>query len=239
MIVVRDVGGAYFRRRYTILFCSLIVTMVASPVAGALGLSGTLIDWLLGANLAIAVAPVEVGRKRNILLIVMAVLLSARAVAGWMGESVLSELSLGFWTLLGLVAAGVALRFAMQAGRIDTEHLCAALSAYLLAGIYFGLLYWVVEQVHAGSFNAAGAFSRTGALYFSFVTLATLGYGDIVPRTDVTRGLAIVEGIGGQLFLAVLVARLVSLYSSPTRLDEDQITSDLPDAADKSDRIAN
>jgi hypothetical protein len=50
------------------------------------------------------------------------------------------------------------------------------------------------------------------AFYFSFVTLATLGYGDIVPRTDVARGLAIVEGVGGQLFLAVLVARLVSLY---------------------------
>ena len=50
------------------------------------------------------------------------------------------------------------------------------------------------------------------AIYFSFVTLATLGYGDIVPRTDVARGLAIVEGVGGQLSLAVMVARLVSLY---------------------------
>jgi voltage-gated potassium channel Kch len=51
------------------------------------------------------------------------------------------------------------------------------------------------------------------AMYFSFVTLATLGYGDIVPHTDLARGVAMVEGIGGQLFLAVLVARLVSLYS--------------------------
>ena len=51
------------------------------------------------------------------------------------------------------------------------------------------------------------------AIYFSFVTLATLGYGDIVPRTDVARGFAIVEGVGGQLFLAVLIARLVSLYA--------------------------
>ena len=50
-------------------------------------------------------------------------------------------------------------------------------------------------------------------MYFSFVTLATLGYGDIVPRTEVAQGLAIVEGVGGQLFLAVLIARLVSLYA--------------------------
>ena len=51
------------------------------------------------------------------------------------------------------------------------------------------------------------------AIYFSFVTLATLGYGDIVPRTDVARGLAIVEGVRGQLFLAVMVAHLLSLYA--------------------------
>jgi hypothetical protein len=56
------------------------------------------------------------------------------------------------------------------------------------------------------------------ANYFSFVTIATLGYGDIVPRSDVSRGLAIFEGVGGQLFLAVMVARLVSLY---TRRTED------------------
>lgn len=212
--VVRDVGGAYFRRRYAILFFSLIITLVAAPVLGALGFSGALIDCLLAANLAIAVVPVEVGTRRNCLVALLAVLWLARPITAWLGHRVLSQLTLGCWTLVGLIAAGMALRFAMRSRRIDTEHLCAALSAYLLTGIYLGLVYWVIEQVHQGSFSAAGGLSRTGALYFSFVTLATLGFGDIVPRTDVTRGLAIVEGVGGQLFLAVLVARLVSLYSS-------------------------
>jgi voltage-gated potassium channel Kch len=72
----------------------------------------------------------------------------------------------------------------------------------------------VLEENWPGSFAAAGDFSRMTAIYFSFVTLSTLGYGDILPRSDVARGLAIVEGIGGQLFLAVLVARLVSLYAA-------------------------
>jgi voltage-gated potassium channel Kch len=79
-----------------------------------------------------------------------------------------------------------------------------------------GLLYWVLGQIHSGMFSDTDL-SRSGAIYFSFVTLATLGYGDIVPRTDVARGLAIVEGVGGQLFLAVLVARLLSLYSTPAK----------------------
>jgi voltage-gated potassium channel Kch len=89
----------------------------------------------------------------------------------------------------------------------------AALSAYLLAGIFFGIFYWVLERIGPGTFNATAEFSGMSAIYFSFVTIATLGYGDIVPRSDVARGLAIVEGVGGQLFLAVMVARLVSLYT--------------------------
>jgi voltage-gated potassium channel Kch len=66
-----------------------------------------------------------------------------------------------------------------------------------------------------GIFTSPTRFSQASAIYFSFVTLATLGYGDITPRGDIARGIAIIEGVGGQLFLAVLVARLVSLYSKP------------------------
>jgi voltage-gated potassium channel len=122
-------------------------------------------------------------------------------------------ITLGVWTIVGLLAAASALKFAMNARMVDTEHLYAALSAYLLAGIFLGHFYWVLEQNWPGSFTHAGDFSRVSAIYFSFVTLATVGYGDIVPRTDVARGLAIVEGVGGQLFLAVLIARLLSLYT--------------------------
>ena len=50
------------------------------------------------------------------------------------------------------------------------------------------------------------------ATSYSFVTLTTLGYGDIVPRSEVVRGLAIMEAVAGQLYLAVMIARLVSLY---------------------------
>ena len=117
------------------------------------------------------------------------------------------------WTVVALIAAGGALSFAFRARSIDGEHVYAALSAYLLAGVFFGNFYWTLEQIWPGTFAFAGGFSPNSAIYFSFVTLATLGYGDIVPRSDVARGLAIVEGVGGQLFLAVLIARLVSLYA--------------------------
>jgi Ion channel len=203
---------SYLRRRYTILFYTLVFTMVASPVIAAFGFRGALMESLLAANLLAAVMPVKAGKSRSVLLAVMIALWLARPVTDWFELRALSAMTLGAWTLIGLFAAALALRFAMGGAKVDAEHLFAALSAYLLAGIYFGLLYWVLEQLHPGTF-ATSNFSRTGATYFSFVTLATIGYGDIVPRTDVARSLAIVEGVGGQLFLAVLVARLLSLYS--------------------------
>jgi len=213
---VHDLGRYYLRHRYSILFYTLLLTMVASPIIAGIGWRGALIESLLAMNLVAAVMPVNAGKKREYLLAAMAVLWLARPFTAWLGHSTLSKLTLAAWTLVGLLAAASALRFAMSGTRVEAEHLLAALSAYLLAGIYFGLLYWAIEQIHPGTF-APPNFSRTGAIYFSFVTLATLGYGDIVPRTDLARGLAVVEGIGGQLFLAVLVARLLSLYSSPAR----------------------
>jgi voltage-gated potassium channel len=156
--------------------------------------------------------PVGTGRSRRVALIFISVVWLARPATAWFDHPVVSAMTLGLWTVIGLFAAASAVRFAMGAVKVDAEHLYAALSAYMLAGTFFGLFYWILEQIEPGTFTVAGDFSRMSAIYFSFVTLATLGYGDIVPRTDVARGLAIFEGVGGQLFLAVMVARLVSLY---------------------------
>jgi hypothetical protein len=205
-------GRAYWKRRYTILFYTLLLTLVMTPLITTFELTGALFDFLLVLSLLAAVLPVDTALSRRVVLPVAALFWLARPLTVWFDHPLISAVTLGLWTLMGLIAAAVALRFAMSATRVDGEHLYAALSAYLLAGIFFGLFYWVLEQIRPGTFTSAGEFSRMSAFYFSFVTLATVGYGDIVPRTDVARGLAIVEGVGGQLFLAVMVARLVSLY---------------------------
>ena len=212
-IILRDFAKAYLRRRYSILFYALLLTMVAAPVLSALELSGTVFESFVAASLLAAIIPAGTVKSRPPLVVLVIVAWLARPLTDWLGHTVLSAMTLGIWTLIGMLAAVAALRFAMGATKVDAEHLYAALSAYLLAGICFGLLYWVLEQISSGTFAVNGQFSQTSAIYFSFVTLATLGYGDIVPRADIARGLAIVEGVGGQLFLAVLVARLVSLYS--------------------------
>jgi hypothetical protein len=210
-----ELAPIYLRNRYRILFYTVLLTLVSVPILSAFEFSGIVIESFLAANLLVAILPVSGVRRRPYLLLGLVAVWLLRLFTAWLAHPTLSATTLAIWTVIGLLAAAAALRFAMNASRVDSEHLYAALSAYLLAGIYFGLLYWVLEQTIPGTFTASTHFSQTGAIYFSFVTLATLGYGDIVPRGDIARGIAIIEGVGGQLFLAVLVARLVSLYSKP------------------------
>ena len=162
--IIRTLGQNYVNRRYTVLFYILVFTILASPVAAAFGLSGAVIELLLAVSLLAAVMPTAAtGKTRNLLLAVMIALWLARPITGWLGHPRLSEVTLSAWTLIGLFAAAVALRFAMRGTKVDAEHLFAALSAYLLAGLYFGLLYWALERIHPGSIVAPN-FSRTAAI---------------------------------------------------------------------------
>ena len=211
------VADAYIRKRYTILFYSLLLTLVASPLFAALHWKTTAIELLLAATLLIAVLPVRTVSVRWILWILIALALAGRFLTAHFGYT-FSWFNLGVFTLVGLVAAVNALRFALKAAAISGGHIYAALSAYLLAGLSFGILYWVVERALPGSLLYGGAvvdhFSEANGIYFSFVTLATLGYGDYVPKAELARGLAILEAVAGQLYLGVMVARLISLYVS-------------------------
>jgi hypothetical protein len=102
----------------------------------------------------------------------------------------------------------------VTSAQVDRETIHAALSTYLLAGVFFGVLYSAIEFTWPGSFSGPDTFTEASATYYSFVTLATLGYGDFLPRTELARGVATLEVIAGQLYLAVMVARLIGAFES-------------------------
>jgi voltage-gated potassium channel len=122
--------------------------------------------------------------------------------------------------LIAFVVARL-LRFVLRAPSVTVQVLCASISAYLMLGLMWTMAYWLVDQLTPGgafSFNTnAGTRSMNGftGFYFSFITLSTVGYGDITPVSRIARWLAAMEAMTGLLYVAVLIARLVSLYSSP------------------------
>ncbi len=120
-----------------------------------------------------------------------------------------------------VVVTASLLRFVLRVKKVDAEVLCAGISVYLILGLLWGLAYTLVAQVDPNAFSfstpseTAAMMSGFTSIYFSFITLATLGYGDITPATNVARMLAMLEAMTGTLFVGVMIARLVSLYSSP------------------------
>lgn len=208
---------AYCQRRYFFLFYTLLATLAAMPILTALRWNATIIEFMLALSLLAAIVPLGTTRTRAPLLGMFVLVLLARALVSDTGQGIVQQSATGLWSAIGLLAVAGCMRFVIMAEDVDQEHVYAALSAYLLAGCFFGFAYWSVEQAWPGSFSGPDEFDRASAIYFSFVTLASLGYGDFLPRSDVARGLATFEVIGGQLFLAVLVARLIGMYAVPDR----------------------
>ena len=211
---IRDAAfwRAYDRRRYAILFYILLLTLVVIPLATTLGLPTVLVTLLVGVCLLAAVMPNATRRTRRVILAAVLLVVLAQFVLEPAGLSTVSLYVQGLAALAGLGATFGTMRFAITAKTVTSETVYAALSTYLLAGVFFGQLYWLIESAHPGSLTGPDPVSEHTSVYYSFVTLATLGYGDFIPRTPLTRGLATFEVIGGQLFLAALVARLIGAF---------------------------
>ena len=100
-------------------------------------------------------------------------------------------------------------------GAIDANRLLGAISVYLLIGLQWAVIYLAILEIEPAAFNGTepGSWSQIfhEIVYFSFVSLTTLGYGDISPAIPITRFLVYLEAIVGQLYLAIMIASLVGI----------------------------
>lgn len=118
-----------------------------------------------------------------------------------------------------------------RARRVTSNLIAGTLCLYLIIGVFWGTVFALVESLSPGSFSG-GLLQSTvtpgerlhSFLYFSFITLTTLGYGDITPQTQGATALCQAEAIIGQFFIAVLVARLVGMQVSQKPGNEDDDT---------------
>lgn len=227
--------------RFDILLASLLLMMASAPLVhhvwpvGRPFFSHVLMLALFGLVLLSAVLAACQCRREAVFALWLAVPGFAMDVAGQLADRgglasaghLLETLFLGYTVVL-------ILRLIFTVQRVTLNMIWAAGCAYLLLGVLFANVYSLLDILEPGSFHFSfatgdgGERMRLGGgesvypLYFSFVTITTLGYGDIVPAAGSTRMLAAVEAIIGQLYLAVLVARLVGLHISQSTTPNGQ-----------------
>lgn len=115
----------------------------------------------------------------------------------------------------------VSLLHVLKAERVSDDSIYGAVCVYLLMGLSWAHLYALIEQLNPGSFNGLAIdYSRSDLttnvlrdfIYFSYGTLSTLGFGDIIPTSMASRSFAFLEALSGQIYLTVLVARIMGMY---------------------------
>ncbi len=158
--------------------------------------------------------------RRPLITIPMLLIALANLVVRWLnGHS--PALGLDVWDeglslLTLLVLTVVVLAQVFRPGRITPPRIMGAVAVYLLLGLMWAYAYHLLVRFQPGAFQMAnppapGTDWKASLVYYSFVTLTTVGYGDIVPVHPFARSLANLEALIGQLFPAILIARLVSL----------------------------
>jgi hypothetical protein len=142
---------------------------------------------------------------------VPAILIHVLNVVGHSGDLQVASMALGVTFLVYVTS--VFIWAIVSNPTVTTDTLAGAVSAYMLIGITYGLAYGLIEHVSPGSFKdtvqPGKHLSPSEFVFFSFVTLTTVGYGDIIPWGAHARSVAIVEAITGIMYPAVLISRLV------------------------------
>jgi len=221
--------GEFGRARYLVLLISLLLLFLVSPFVVSVRY-GVVITTIAGAIVLLSGTYAVSDRRR--FFVVTLVVAAAAVATNWLSVALQRE-----WIvvashvlallLLGLVAVGI-LGDVVQGGRISADKIYGAICVYLLVGFAWAFGYTIMELMDPGSFSGVVDTDRADDLgrvlqmrYFSFATLTTLGYGDIVPRSPAARTLATLEAMMGQVYLAVLIARLVGLHIVHSSRDGD------------------
>ena len=209
--------------RFVILLIALTMLLVVTPIISLLGQSDhpRIAPFLLTVCFIVVIlaAVFAVSQTRSARIVAIALAAPAivfQVLVLWMDVKSVSIPShtLGMVLILHTIIA--ILRHLFLVDHVTVDTICASLCAYLLIGVLWALAYSLLGIIESDTFRGAilrfGGGDSVTVLYYSFVTMSTLGYGDIVPISPTARMLAMLQAVGGQLYLVVLVARLVGLH---------------------------
>jgi hypothetical protein len=229
-------GGSRLRgfspaNRYGLVIVLIAVTYVVTvTVSGAYAQAVIVLIQLLAVWIVFGVSESPRARRiAGIALAVGALLAVTGLILGAVGrvDDVLRVLSV-VSALLYLVAPVIITRHIARTSVIDRESVLGAIAAYLLLGMMFAYCYEAVAAIQSTPpfFGERGHGNPSNFLFFSFTTLTTTGYGDLVPAANPGQSIAVLEAIAGQLFLVTAVAKIVAAWRTPRERGDEQ-----PDAA--------
>lgn len=208
------------RASYGLLLAACFVSVAVQGAVPPSPVQNVVVTALAAATLLLACVAARLDRRivGAVVLVAAAALAVSvvRAAGGGIGDGAARVMN-GALIALGppAVAVGVA-RELRRAGQVRVEAVLGVLALYLLIGMFFGFLYGALDRYGDGSFFAGGQEATvSNCLYFSFITLATVGFGDFVARSDVGHTLTVIEALIGQIYLVTVVAVLVSNLRRP------------------------
>ena len=217
----------YARWKFTILLTVMLLMLGTRMIVGGKAEGDLLLDLLGAALIIVAIIALAEERKFRVAALVLGIPAAVLTLAAHLfaeeiarGVAVLARANAALFLAF---TVGVIVRATLTERRVTWDTIVGAFCGYLLIGVIWTELYCAVEVAEPGSFAvpAVNADSlkhrvrrREVLEYFSFVTLTTIGYGDITPLTPAARGLACFEAVCGQLYLAVLVAGLVGIRTT-------------------------
>jgi ion channel len=207
------------RPRFLAVLLSLLLILVLAPVlqqAARPGMARMLEMLGIFVPVLAVVAAGDVGRWRRLAigLAIVCVLTNADAMTHVTGLPpqagiAASLVFLGYTTLRLL--AGVA-----RSREVTGDVIAGALASYMMVGLTWGIAYGLLETVRPGSIHGlaegSAALDFPALLYFSYITLLTIGYGDITPLSTTARMMTVVEGLFGMTFTTIILALLVAAY---------------------------
>lgn len=199
----------------------LLALIFLLPAAGLVDDFGRLlIDATFTLLMVAGVASVSKQRFALVTVSIVAIVGLAIRWFGRMSPSTTVEVATAVSALAGIaLLAVVVLIQVFRAGTVNRHRILGAIAVYLLLGLAWGQAYYALSLLDAQAFTPTATITDNPLewVYYSFVTLTTVGYGDITPVAPLARSLAILEALTGQLYPAILLARLVALeVSAPT-----------------------
>ena len=207
-------------RRHLWLLISLLFIFIVSPVIVPYYYGPTILNVI--AAIVLLSATYAVSRRRSFLIFALSLTIFSVAMTFWLAAApnhwliIVSHSSL---VIVIVFFAAAILSYVLGSSKVTWDKIYGAVCAYLLLGYAWTFAYSLIEELQPGSFSSSTSpmsqdlVGRVMQLrYFSFVTLATIGYGDIVPRLPAARTMALLEAILGQFYLVALVGRLVGLH---------------------------